>query len=166
MPLYFGHKLLIRIRLMVLCPYVFLLTEYNTPLLRLQPREVASVHWVPLRALLSQSQRTVTYEDVASKLAKQKSGLKWSFFKFIFGHMLFPAIQLLPSETKYCTEGSNMGREHSSNGKVGSGYVLKNPGEDLLLWGLTLGVIGDFLDEISPNIALEMWTYPTFSRQD
>ncbi|KAI6834041.1 hypothetical protein KC342_g6472, partial [Hortaea werneckii] len=36
----------------------------------------------------------------------------------------------------------------------------------LLLWGLTLGVISDFLDLIPPHNALELWTYPTFSPLD
>jgi hypothetical protein len=36
----------------------------------------------------------------------------------------------------------------------------------LLLWGLTLGVVSDFLEHIPPHNALELWTYPTFTSWD
>ena len=36
----------------------------------------------------------------------------------------------------------------------------------MLLWGLTLGVVSDFLEHIPPHNALELWTYPTFTNWD
>jgi len=36
----------------------------------------------------------------------------------------------------------------------------------LILWGLTLGVMADFLELLPPHNALQLWTYPTFSSPD
>jgi hypothetical protein len=38
--------------------------------------------------------------------------------------------------------------------------------QPLILWGLTLGVVADFLDLLPPHNALELWTYPTFTMPD
>jgi hypothetical protein len=33
----------------------------------------------------------------------------------------------------------------------------------LLLWGLTLGILADFLDMLPPHQAVQLWKYPTFT---
>ena len=38
--------------------------------------------------------------------------------------------------------------------------------QPLLLWGLTLGVLADFLDLLPPHTALKLWDYPTFTPWD
>jgi hypothetical protein len=43
---------------------------------------------------------------------------------------------------------------------------LEDRGSRLLLWGLTLGVVGDFLDMLPPRNALPVWIYPTFTALD
>ncbi|GAB1733842.1 hypothetical protein NU195Hw_g7235t1 [Hortaea werneckii] len=173
--------------LMVLCPYVFLLTTPHIPPLRLQPTEVAATHWVPLRSLQSPSQRTVAFEDVSSRLANQETGVKKWMLSLILGKMMFAAINLLPTESLHSAEtpAPDTGVQLQDNRHVQEPSPLSIPGlrnlfsqltnpdpnppkqdSPLLLWGLTLGVISDFLDLIPPHNALELWTYPTFSPLD
>ncbi|OCL04084.1 nudix family hydrolase-like protein [Glonium stellatum] len=165
-----------KVPLMVLCPYVFLLTHHNIPPLRLQPTEVASTHWVSLRALLSPAQRTYEYADVSNRLAKQELGIKRWFLQAMLSKMMFAAVHLIPSESVYCSsipgfipecETSN----GSTDGKIKRWWKGEKVGstgsqKPLLLWGLTLGVISDFLEHIPPHKALELWTYPTFTNWD
>ncbi|KAI7162473.1 hypothetical protein KC349_g2034 [Hortaea werneckii] len=173
--------------LMVLCPYVFLLTTPHIPPLRLQPTEVAATHWVPLRSLQSPAQRTVAFEDVSSRLANQETGVKKWMLSLILGKMMFAAINLLPTESLHSAEtpAPDTGVQLQDNRHVQEPSPLSIPGlrkilsqltnpdpnppkqdSPLLLWGLTLGVISDFLDLIPPHNALELWTYPTFSPLD
>jgi 8-oxo-dGTP pyrophosphatase MutT (NUDIX family) len=165
------------VRLMVLCPYVFLMTRHENPPLRLQPTEVASAHWVPLRALLSPKQRTFWYQDVSSRTSQQDFGLTRMFHKMSLGDMMFAAVRLIPSESIYCSSISEfMSQEPMHNELFSSnhtapliGYGPKTTSpvdKPLLLWGLTLGVMGDFLDMIPPYNALRVWTYPTFTTPD
>lgn len=168
-------------RLMVLCPYVFLLVEPNVPPLNLQPTEVASAHWVSLRALLSPRQRTVEYQDVSNRLAKQEVGVKRWFLRMMLGRMLFAAIRLIPSESKYCsTIADFVPQETPARSRLHTVWSRSlpwwftgrksapssAPGKPLLLWGLTLGVAADFLELLPPHNALELWTYPTFTPWD
>jgi 8-oxo-dGTP pyrophosphatase MutT (NUDIX family) len=164
-----------RVPLMVLCPYVFLVTRHDLPPLRLQPTEVASTHWVPIRSLLNPSQRTVHTEDVSNRLANQEKGFKRLALGLMLGEMEFSAIQLLPTESLYCHESpiddANIGLPRRIIEKLV--YLFDPPIEPLppqrqplILWGLTLGVVADFLDLLPPHNALELWTYPTFTMSD
>lgn len=167
-----------RVPLMVLCPYVFLLTRHDTPPLRLQPTEVASTHWVPIRSLLDPRQRTVSLEDVSNRLANQETGIKRWMLAAMLGRMEFSAIQLLSNESVYCHESpSDDAQQHQSapsrnalNRVKALFYPEPAPPppqhQPLILWGLTLGVMADFLDLIPPHNALELWTYPTFTMPD
>ncbi|KAK5019820.1 hypothetical protein LTR16_002718, partial [Cryomyces antarcticus] len=145
----------------------------SLPPLRLQPTEVASTHWVSLRALLSPSQRTFAYEDVSSRLAKQDKGWRKDVMRAMLGKMQFAAIRLIPSESSYCstTPGflppapqpdmraaivTRLGMQEHSPAPAPSD-------KPLLLWGLTLGIMADFLDMLPPHTALRLWTYPTFT---
>lgn len=171
--------------LMVLCPYVFLVTEHSTPPLRLQPTEVAATHWVPLRSLLSPSQRTVVFEDVSSRLANQETGVKKWMLSLVLGKMMFAAIHLAPTETVHSFETpaapllqDNRFSPATTASKL-EALVMRlmrfdpfnqtytpAPEHPLLLWGLTLGVVADFLDLLPPHNALTLWTYPTFTPID
>jgi 8-oxo-dGTP pyrophosphatase MutT (NUDIX family) len=165
--------------LMVLCPFIFLLTSPDVPLLRLQPTEVASTHWVSLRALLSPSLRTVEYVDVSDRLASQGGFVTRSLFRSIAGRMMFSAIRLTPTESLQCSsipnfvpgEQAPQKRNKSLIEKAKSWCIGDHAGSPqssrpLLLWGLTLGVLADFLDMIPPNNAVELWNYPTFTAPD
>jgi len=170
------------VRLMVLCPYIFLLTKHHggIPPLRLQPTEVASAHWVPLRALLAKSQRTFWYQDVSNRTSQQDFGLTRRFHQLSIGDMMFAAVRLIPSESIYCSSIA----EFLPDGDRGLLYneplslnhtapllpIRHTPtspvDKPLLLWGLTLGIMGDFLDMMPPYNALRAWTYPTFTTLD
>lgn len=158
---------------MILCPYVYLITNPNLAPLRLQPTEIASAHWVPLRALLAPAQRTYEAADVSSRLVGSNTGLKKWLLRASLGHMLYSAVRLLPSESVVCSSapgfvpaapagaGSIMA---SLRAAVGINPPTHQP--PLHLWGLTLGVIADFLELLPPHRALDFWAYPTFSPPD
>lgn len=160
---------------MVLCPYIYLLTSPSYPSQRLQPTEVASSHWVPISALLSPSLRTYEYADVSARLAKSELGIKRWFLQAMLSKMMFAAIHLVPSNSSYCasipdfittdprSEGTLEQFRQKIRGTEGGSKDKKPP---LLLWGLTLGVVSDFLEHIPPHNALELWTYPTFTSWD
>lgn len=171
--------------LLVLCPYIFLLTTHSIPPLRLQPTEVASTHWVPLRSLQSPSSRTVVFEDVSSRLANQETGVKKWMLSCILGKMMFAAISLLPTESLYSAESPAESQLQDNRHSLPTrstalrkwvsrlyrsdifNQIQRPPAEGpLLLWGLTLGVISDFLDLLPPHDALTLWTYPTFTPLD
>lgn len=169
--------------LLVLCPFVFLLTSHEIPPLRLQPTEVASVHWVPLPSLRNPDRRTVVLEDVSSRLANQETGVKKWMLSSILGKMVFAAIALEPTESLHSrieVDGGVVDNRYvpSPQESYLKGLVTRISGSEwsasesrvetpLLLWGLTLGVIQDFLDLVPPKgKALELWTYPTFTPLD
>ena len=166
--------------LMVLCPYIFLLTGRNVPTLQPQPTEVASTHWVSLRALLSSSLRTLEYVDISSRMAKQGGPVAQYLLRAMMGKMLFSAVCLLPSESVYATSipGFIPGEAPSQNPAYqwtrmyGISDSMKEPKQGLafqqpiLLWGLTLGVLADFLDMLPPYNAVALWRYPTFTAPD
>lgn len=161
---------------MVLCPYIYLLTSPSYPSQRLQPTEVASSHWVPIRALLSPDLRTFEYADVSARLAKTELGIKRWFLQAMLSKMMFAAIRLVPANSTYCatipdfiperdtrSDGLLTAVKERALGPEGR-YTDRRP--PLLLWGLTLGVVSDFLEHIPPHNALELWTYPTFTNWD
>ncbi|KAF2770890.1 hypothetical protein EJ03DRAFT_269910 [Teratosphaeria nubilosa] len=170
--------------LMVLCPYVFLVTTHQIPPLKLQPTEVAAAHWVALRSLQSPHQRSVAFEDVSSRLANQETGVKKWMLQLILGKMMFAAIALLPTESLHSAETpdpntppsirnqkvqnpSLFSRLRSLTSDTLTQYPSPHPSQPpLLLWGLTLGVVSDFLDLLPPHNALTLWTYPNFTPLD
>jgi hypothetical protein len=162
---------------MVLCPFVFIVTSSTLPPLRLQPTEVASIHWVSLRALLSPSLRTVEYVDVSQRLRLSIPGrfIPRLAIRSLMGQMQFSAIRLIPSESQYCT--TIRGFIPDSNTKPSIGHKVKSwlfsnqadstdIGRPLLLWGLTLGVMTDFLNMLPPHRSIQQWEYPTFTTPD
>ncbi|KAJ4398784.1 hypothetical protein N0V91_009913 [Didymella pomorum] len=163
-----------KVPLMVLCPYIYLLTSPNYPTQRLQPTEVASSHWVPIRALLSPVLRTHEYADVSARLAKSELGIKRWFLQAMLSKMMFAAIRLVPSHSTHCATIPDFVPAFSAPPKTAARKAAELVfGEErgdgkppLLLWGLTLGVVSDFLEHIPPHNALELWTYPTFTSWD
>ncbi|EKV18710.1 NUDIX family hydrolase, putative [Penicillium digitatum Pd1] len=162
--------------LMVLCPFVFLITRSDSPTLRLQPTEVASTHWIPLRALLSPLLRTVEYVDMSQRFARQGGVLTRLVVRSLMGWMQFSAVRLLPSETNQCTTTPGFVPEENTpkpslvqrfkkwclSGQADSSDTAR----PLLLWGLTLGILADFLDMLPPHQAVQLWKYPTFTVPD
>ena len=147
---------------MVLCPFIFLLTEHHIPSLALQPSEVASVHWVPLRALLAPSQRAFALKELSYRLTEYELGIPRILSFMMLGSMKFPAIELLPSETKSCTTSYEF-LDFPSQRRDPANNPSFRP---LIMWGLTFGIITDFLEMLPPFNALQLWTYPTFTTFD
>lgn len=159
---------------MVLCPFLFIWICPAFPPLQLQPAEIASTHWVPLRVLLSPSVRTYEYVNVSDRFAKQGGRVLKTILKPMIGTMRFSAIQLRPSESLYCSSTKEYFSEESQpKGNVlERAYTWLKGGEKaqsdrpLLLWGLTLGMVADFLDQLPPHDSVELWEYPTFTSPD
>lgn len=159
---------------MVLCPYIFLLTDPNIPPLKLQPTEVASTHWVPLRALLSPHLRDFEYVDLSERFAKQGGRPLRLFLRSMLGMMMFSAVRLIPSESLYCSSIEGFIPEQPANShKTPLGlfmqFVNGSPARGvhpILLWGLTLGVMADLLNMLPPHTAVDLWEYPTFTKPD
>lgn len=142
---------------MVLCPYLFLMTRHDIPPLRLQPTEVASAHWVPLRALLASEQRTSELQSIVGhRSARGKLSPLLRLAQSLIGPLKFAAIRLIPAESIYCSSIPNFAVAPAD----------MTVGKPLLLWGLTLGVLSDLLGLLPPYNAHELWTFPSFVAWD
>lgn len=151
------------------------MTGKNAPPVQPQPTEVASAHWVSLRALLSPNLRTREYVDTASRMAKQGGPVAQYLLRAIVGKMVFSAIQLAPSESIHATSIADFLPSNGENPyyELAAGSLNMTPNthtlshqQPLLLWGLTLGVLADFLEMLPPYNAVELWRYPTFTPPD
>ena len=164
---------------MVLCPFVYLVTHHHIPPLRLQPTEVGSTHWVSLRALLSPSLRTYERADVSDRLARRGGPFTRGTLWAMLGQMLFAAVRLVPTESLYCSSAPGFipaSLEEHPNRASAVGRLRRwwfgdqarsaSTERPLLLWGLTLGILADFLEMLPPHNALNLWTWPTFSPWD
>lgn len=164
--------------LMVLCPYIFVLTGKTSPSIQPQPTEVASVHWVSFRALLSPPLRTREAVDISSRMAKHVGPLVHRLIRLSIGKMLFSAIRLVPTESVYASsipgfipaEGGDNTPSISGWAQVPFGIPSSSQSlsyqQPILLWGLTLGVLADLLDQLPPYNAVALWQYPTFTVPD
>ncbi|TVY34316.1 Uncharacterized protein LSUB1_G006995 [Lachnellula subtilissima] len=163
-------------RLMVLCPFVFLWMEPELPPLKLQPAEIASTHWVPLRILLAPQSRTFEYVDVSDRFARRGGTILKTVIRSVLGKMQFSAIKLVPSESLFCSTTAEFFSPETESytswgGRFYRSYLGDHAGlsertRPLLLWGLTLGMLADFLDQLPPHNAVQLWSYPTFTSLD
>ncbi|KAL8726647.1 MAG: hypothetical protein Q9166_006606 [cf. Caloplaca sp. 2 TL-2023] len=94
--------------LMVLCPFLFLQMRVDTEPLTLQPTEVHSAHWVPLRALTSPYLNTYIHSDVSGRFGRSDNGLFKSLARFLFGQVLIKGIDLVPTESVYCNSSADL----------------------------------------------------------
>lgn len=89
--------------------------------------------------------------------------------------MRFGATQLMPTESLWCSSflspsaPPRPSTSHIKNLPLGilASITATNPPQHppLLLWGLTLGMIADFLGPLSSGVP-DFWTWPTFSSWD
>lgn len=163
---------------MVLCPFVYLLLRHDLPPLTLEPSEVHSAHWVSLRALLAPSLRTVERWDLSKGSARKHGYIAQMLVKATAGSMLFGAIELKPTESLYY---SGNGFIHESKSPAtwteSAAHMISNaftggrtqPSEDdrsLILWGLTMGIMADFLEMLDMHGTSKLWYWPQFSPWD
>ena len=164
---------------MVLCPFVYLVLQHNIPPLTLQPSEVHSAHWVALRGLLAPSLRTAERWDLAKGSVVQQGYLMRTLTRAVAGYMLFGGIRLKPSESLYCNSTPGFIPETRNpktwmesvtnivnNTFAGNRSHLIEDDRSLVLWGLTLGIIADFLELLDVHKTSKLWYWPTFSPYD
>lgn len=145
----------------------------------LQPTEVHSAHWVPIRGLLSPVLRTSERCDVSDRFTLQRSQSAKTCIRALVGQMMFSATRLKPSESSFSTsvsdfisaESLTMGFAASMTKILGLGWLEINgrssvEEQPLLLWGLTLGIMADFLEQVDAEGAARLWSWPTFSHWD
>lgn len=135
-------------RLMVLCPFVFLQMRLDTEPLTLQPTEVHSAHWVSLRALTSPYLSNYIRSDVSGRFGRSDSDFIRPIARLLFGQVLIKGIDLVPTESVYCSSGADL----LPSGPRASTFISsvlpflsstkpswEKPSQQLILWGLTLG---------------------------
>ena len=164
---------------MVLCPYVHLLMRSDINSLSLQPSEVSSAHWVSLRALMSPHLRTFERSDVSERFFRRGSRATRMLLSAMVGQLLFTARTLVPTETIYSRSiadyiPSNQGvsqRQTDLKGKLQgwwyrprSTVLIKGP--PLILWGLTYGIMANFIGLFPTDNPTEVWDWPTLSPWD
>ena len=144
---------------MVLCPFVYLLMKYDLSPLDLQATEVHSAHWVSISSLLSPALRTFERADISDRAKPGENSLLSNLIRLTSGQMLFSAVSLLPSESLFSTIHPNAIHENSTL------QALESRGT-LHLWGLTLGIMADFLQGLDSDSTEKLWSWPTFSHWD
>lgn len=161
---------------MVLCPFVYLLMRHDIKPLSLQPSEVSSAHWVPLRNLFVPSSETYVRCDIAERLTRHQGYIKQVMLRLLMGQMLFPAILLGPTESLHSMAVFHMpsDTDMASAPLVQFGFNFHMPiptskaktQPPLLLWGLTLGIVQDFLSRFTQYNTSGLGVWPTFSHWD
>ncbi|CAG7851247.1 SubName: Full=Uncharacterized protein {ECO:0000313/EMBL:CCA66439.1} [Serendipita indica DSM 11827] len=146
--------------LMVLSPYVFLqLVPHTQPT---DPPPETTLHWTPLSTLVSTrpAWSTVTV-DISSRLAPKDSILR-SLVQVLVGTMKFDAILLNEEDQpksgwglgqngnrKKKRDGYNFVTLEPANEKYDPFKARRTPtGEELRLWGLTLGMTMDLMSHM------------------
>lgn len=173
--------------LMVLCPYVYLLSDAEVGRVRLQPTEVSSAHWVPIAALLDPSARTYERADIVDRFASRWGKTARTVLGWSLGQALYAAVRLRPSESLFSAESETRSSEAMTSNRGGVwtrlreviredtfstlskwGIAEAEPDDSrrLLLWGLTHGITCDFLGLLPTAKGLDWWRWPTLSRSD
>lgn len=165
---------------MVLCSYVHLVMRSDTPPLQLQPNEVSSTHWVSLRALMSPHLRTFERSDVSDRFLRRGNRVTGSVLRAMIGQLLFTARKLVPTESVYSrsmldyassVHTAEVGQKGSEGNKAntwwrGNPSVNSNREPPLILWGLTYGILANFLGLLPADNPTKIWDWPTLSPWD
>lgn len=152
---------------MVLCPFVYLLIRHDVTPLILQPEEVHSAHWVPIRALLSPTFKAFERCDVSDRFVLRRSRVAKLLIRASAGQMLFSAVHLSPSESLYSDSATMAAsRAESITGWLAAQETRPGHPPPLLLWGLTLGIVADLLEHLDREGTARLWSWPTFSHWD
>ncbi|KAL8810755.1 MAG: hypothetical protein Q9200_002326 [Gallowayella weberi] len=138
------------IRLMVLCPFIYLQMRFDIEPLTLQPSEVHSAHWVSLRAVTSPYLSIYMNTDVSGRFGHSDGYFGKAFVRLLFGRVVIKGIDLVPTESIYCNSNADLlpsGPGDSTTASKISPFLFpgrktwKHPSQQLILWGLTLGKI-------------------------
>ncbi|KAG8678181.1 hypothetical protein FRC09_020049 [Ceratobasidium sp. 395] len=121
---------------MILSPFVFLHLSPHPPHIDLQPDSQTTVHSIPIDILppWNKDPRTTFVNiDIASRLAPRNTFVR-VFVRSLIGDMRFGAV-LLPPHTAISAPGA-----------------VSNYSGDLRLWGLTLGMTLDLVQQMLDNV--------------
>lgn len=164
---------------MVLCPYVHLVMRYDLPPMTLQSAEVKSVHWVSLRALISPYLKTLERQDVSDRFFGQGNRLTRRILQAAVGKLLFTARTLVPTESYYSRSLSEyLPMEPPRRSRIqfiishlhrvwqGPQSPALSQDQPLILWGLTYGILANFLGLMPTSHPANMWDWPTLSPWD
>lgn len=149
----------------------------DLPPLSLQPSEIHSTHWVPMRGLLTPALRKPVYADASDRFTRQRQPFINFLIRATAGQMLFGSVKLKPTESLYCSSRPDYIPDDTTPLSVSAsvmeamkiGILGARSDEDdqpLLLWGLTLGILADLLELIDRNGTSKLWSWPTFSPWD
>ena len=166
-------------RLMVLCPFVHLVLRPDIAPLTLQPAEVGSAHWVSIRALMSPHLRMFERSDVSERFFRRGNYMTRRILRAMVGQLLFTARKLVPTESTYSRSISDYAPLNAQALSHDSGPIrrlhrlwqgpealtsYKEP--PLVLWGLTYGILANFLGLLPTHDRTQMWDWPTLSPWD
>lgn len=128
---------------MVLCPYVFVL---NNPDVEIIPQwsEVCSCFWIPISQLIDPDRHTYHVVPVGDRLGLHWMGPLRHIITYQVGNMRFSAINLYP--LRQLTQS-----------------LRTTP---FPLWGVTLGVMSDFLEIYNPGHFNDYLSLPTLDGPD
>ena len=154
-----------RVTLMTLCPYIFLVSGVSTPPLKLQPTEIDRAFWISVSQLFGSQAGTNGYEIVplGDRLRLHERPLIPRFLhpfikSWVIGSMRFNAINLMnPLDMEV------------ADFELGGYDAVPAPTELQLpykLWGLTNGIILDFLEIVRPKTEIMKFSYPTMQALD
>lgn len=158
---------------------LFIFLSYS-PDLRLEEILISNREdWVTLRNLLSPSFRTFERWNISDGSSRFQ-GMFWKVLnRIVTGQMLLGAVRLKPTESLYCCSVCDFipePKDRTSSvslvslvvGNLSFGDDAHVYGQDhpLILWGLTLGVMADFLELIDLHSTSKLWRWPTFSPLD
>lgn len=128
---------------------------------------------------MSPALRTYEHCDIADRRIRQGHQLSRVVLRTMLGKMLFGAVELIPSESLYCSSVLNFLPEERMPEtqltriytKIRSwwyddDFITNATRQPLLLWGLTLGITADFLGFVSVEGATCLWAWPTLSPWD
>ncbi|KAL9101524.1 MAG: hypothetical protein Q9163_003220 [Psora crenata] len=144
----------------------------------LPPTEVQSAHWVSLVSLLSPSLRTYEHADFTDRTYRLRSPATKLLIRAFFGQMTFSAVRLKPSESIFCnatpTASSAGDKPALSVTRILQAFPSYFPStgsplsheRPMLLWGLTLGIITDLLENLDSKATAGLWSWPTFTHPD
>ena len=158
-----------RVTLMTLCPFIFIVSsgKKSSPNLVLQPTEVDRAFWIPVPQLYTVDAGTAGFETVplGDRLRLHNNPLIPRFLhpfiqSWIVGNMLFGATDLCDPRDMVISSQDRSIDESTVD------LIPDNSPPPYKLWGLTLGVVTDFLEIIRPKSEILAFYYPTMQAPD
>lgn len=114
--------------------------------------------------------------DISDRLKKQRGPSTKQLVRAVLGRLTFSATVLMPSESLFCTSVAAFIPEAHARSLYSRGvnglssllypYQAPQIGGPNILWGLTLGIVAEFLHGIDSEATSTLCSWPTFSHWD